>query len=61
MVSFFRRTKKILFFDFVLLNYLIYLDSTNQMIVKTSIGKERNEKRNSTGSAILSSVSFFRN
>jgi len=29
------------------------------VIMKTSAGKERNEKRNSTGSAILSPVSRF--
>ncbi len=29
----------------------------NRVLAKTSAGKERNEKRNSTGSAVLSSVS----
>lgn len=30
----------------------------NRALAKTSAGKERNEKRNSTGSAILINVSF---
>ena len=38
--------------------FMINLDSINQVLVKSLAGKERSEKRNSTGSAILATVSI---
>lgn len=37
---------------------MMYLDSANHLLSRSSAGKERNEKRNSTGSTILSTVGF---
>jgi hypothetical protein len=48
-------------FKFLKFIYLFNLDSTNQVIIKSSAGRERNEKRNSTGSAILPIVSLNNN
>jgi hypothetical protein len=48
-------------FKFLKFIYLFYLDSINQVIIKSSAGRERNEKRNSTGSAILPIVSLNNN
>ena len=47
-------------FLFILRSFFasLNLDSANQLIMKSAAGRERNEKRYSTGSAVLPTVSF---